>query len=360
MTVKVGFYTIALNEVQFVQRWYDSCKDADYLLIADTGSTDGTVELARELGIHVVDVRVKPWRFEVARNASLAAMPLDLDYCVALDMDEIILPNWRENLQHAKDMRWTRPRYMYTWSWQADGTPGLQYGGDKIHARTGYRWKHPVHEVLMPYPPEYELQGWTKSLEIHHYPDNGKSRSQYMPLLKLAVDEDPHDDRNAFYYARELYYHGRYEEATAEFQRHLALPTALWQPERAASYRYLGRTDAQNAEKWFKEAVATSPGSREPYVDLAKYYYEHSRWLECLAVAKEALKIVDKPLEYLCEADAWGYLPHDLVAIAAYNLKMYDEALEHGRKAAELRPDDGRLAMNLKFYEAGASGGSSS
>jgi hypothetical protein len=45
--MKVAVYTIALNEEAFVQPWYESAKDADYLLIADTSSTDRTVELAK-------------------------------------------------------------------------------------------------------------------------------------------------------------------------------------------------------------------------------------------------------------------------------------------------------------------------
>ena len=79
--MKVAVYTIALNEEQFVERWYNSVKDeADYLLIADTGSTDGTVEKARALGINVVSIWVKPWRFDQGRNASLALVPPDMDY----------------------------------------------------------------------------------------------------------------------------------------------------------------------------------------------------------------------------------------------------------------------------------------
>ena len=35
--MKVAIYTIALNEEQFVEKWYESAKEADYLLIADTG-----------------------------------------------------------------------------------------------------------------------------------------------------------------------------------------------------------------------------------------------------------------------------------------------------------------------------------
>ncbi len=167
--MKVAVYTIALNEEHFVQSWFDSAKDADYLLIADTGSTDKTVEKAKSLGIVCHTISVKPWRFDDARNVSLALIPDDIDYCIALVMDEVLQPGWREELESAHTQKWTRPRYQYTWSWNPDGSPGLVYGGDKIHARHGYRWKHPVHEVITP-DRIAETQGWVK-LEIHHHPD---------------------------------------------------------------------------------------------------------------------------------------------------------------------------------------------
>ena len=49
--MKIAVYTIALNEEKFVERWYESAKDADYLMIADTGSTDKTKRIAKKLGI---------------------------------------------------------------------------------------------------------------------------------------------------------------------------------------------------------------------------------------------------------------------------------------------------------------------
>jgi len=73
--MKVAVYSIALNEEKFVQRWYESAKEADYLFIADTGSSDKTVEIARGLGIVCHIISVKPWRFDDARNASLALLP---------------------------------------------------------------------------------------------------------------------------------------------------------------------------------------------------------------------------------------------------------------------------------------------
>ena len=356
--MKVAIYTIALNEEQFVEPWYESAKEADYLLIADTGSTDNTVSLALERGINVTTAVIKPWRFDMARNAALAALPADIDYCIALDMDEVLLPGWREELEKAHEQGWTRPRYQYTWNWEEDGSPGLTYGGDKIHTRVGYRWKHPVHEVAVSYGGFEEIQGWV-GLEIHHHADNTKPRSQYFPLLKMAVDEDPYDDRNAFYYARELYFHGMYEEATKEFKRHLSLPRALWPPERAASMRYLGKMNESESEYWFNEAITQAPGRREPWVDLAKHYYNNQNWEKCYESSKTALAIEEKPLEYLCEAESWGAAPYDYAAISAYKIGRHDEAVTYGSAAVTLQPAEQRLRNNLEYYKEAASQSSS-
>lgn len=348
--MKIAVYTIALNEEQFVEKWYNSAKEADYLLIADTGSTDGTIALAKSLGINVVSISIKPWRFDDARNASLAYIPNDIDYCIALDMDEVLVEGWRKGLE-AVPKQTTRPRYKYTWNWNEDGTPGLQYGGDKIHSRHGYRWKHPVHEVMNT-DRIVEIQNWI-DLEIHHHADNTKPRSQYMPLLAQSVKEDPLDDRNAFYYARELFFYGEFEQSIKEFERHLSLPRAVWKPERAASMRYIAKMSTGNEkEEWLKKAASEAPDRREAYVDLAELYYSAQSWGPCLDAAENALDIVEKPLEYLCEEYAWGSAPWDYAAIAAYNLGKTEEALEYGMKAVELNPTDERLQRNLMFYKS--------
>jgi glycosyltransferase involved in cell wall biosynthesis len=348
--MKVAVYTIALNEEQFIEQWYESAKEADYLLIADTGSTDNTVALAKSLGINVVEISIKPWRFDDARNASLASIPNDIDYCIALDMDEVLIEGWRKHLE-AVPTQTTRPRYKYTWNWNADGTPGLQYGGDKIHSRHGYRWKHPVHETMIT-DRIVQVEHWT-DLEIHHHADNTKPRSQYLPLLAQSVVEDPSDDRNAFYYARELFFYGQYQKSVEEFKRHLTLPKAVWKPERAASMRYIAKMDDEfeTSEWWLKQAIAEAPDRREAYVEMAKLCYENKLWSECLDAAERAIAITEKPLEYLCEEFAWGFAPYDYAAIAAYNLGFTDVALEYGMKAVELNPTDERLQRNIMFYK---------
>jgi glycosyltransferase involved in cell wall biosynthesis len=347
--VKIAVYTIALNEEQFVERWTESAKDADYLYILDTGSTDNTVSKARELGVTVNVASVKPWRFDDARNVSLSLLPDDADICIALDMDEVLVPGWRTELEKINSET-TRPRYQYTWSWGEDGAPGLQYGGDKIHSRHGYRWKHPVHEVITADRIE-EIQEWI-NLEIHHYPDTSKSRGQYFPLLELSTKEDPSDDRNAFYLAREYFFYQRYNEASAEFRRHLSLPKAVWAPERAASMRYLAKIEIENTREWLEKAIAEDPGRREALVELSQYFYNYGDWQNCYWRALDAIKITEKPLDYLCEEFAWSELPYDLAAISAHNLGFKEEAIKYGEIASQLSPSDTRLSNNLNFYKA--------
>ena len=41
---KIAVYAICKNESAFVKRFYDSVKDADYIVVLDTGSEDETYE----------------------------------------------------------------------------------------------------------------------------------------------------------------------------------------------------------------------------------------------------------------------------------------------------------------------------
>lgn len=340
--MKIAVYTITKNEEQFIKRWADSCAEADYRLIVDTGSTDDTVAVAQENGCAVGSIIIRPWRFDDARNAALALLPEDIDYCIALDADEILMPGWRQELEKVPSFV-TRPRYKYVWSWNDDGTEGLTYSGDKIHARKNYRWKHPVHEVII--CTDKEEQGWT-NLEIHHHPDQSKSRSQYLPLLELSVREEPNDDRNLFYLGRELMFNGRNAEAEVHLRRHLELST--WRAERATCMRYLGRVTGDK-EHWLLRACAEAPDRREPWVDLAQFYYDQKRWEQSFAACSRALSIQTKPLEYLCEAEAWGSLPHDLASIAAWNIGLRNIARVESEKALALNPRDQRLRNNTSL-----------
>lgn len=146
--MKIVVYAICKNEAQFVSRWIKSMSEADQIVVLDTGSTDDTVQRLRALGAQVTVETICPWRFDVARNRSLELVDPDADICVCTDLDEVFHPGWRKALESAWIPGTTQATYRYTWSFRPDGGEGVVFWYEKIHARHGYRWIHPVHEVL--------------------------------------------------------------------------------------------------------------------------------------------------------------------------------------------------------------------
>ena len=233
---------------------------------------------------------------------------------------------------------------------------------EKIHARRGYRWTHPVHEVL-----EWVGEGKpgpavrAEGVQLDHHPDPNKSRGQYLPLLELSVAEDPEDDRNVHYLGREYMFHGRWDDCIATLQRHLAMPRAVWRDERCASMRFIARSYAQKgqvdlARDWYLRAVAEAPHLREPYVDLAMLLYQQEQWEGVLYFTDCALAIRERPRTYICEAEPWGSLPHDLRCMAFYHTGRKEQALEEARLALTLEPGNQRLQGNVTLLEQETAG----
>lgn len=349
--MKVAVYGIAKNEADHVKAWASSARDADIVLLLDTGSTDRTAKRARKAGVVVHKSSAETFRFDTARNEALALLPDDIDVCISLDLDEVLVPGWRTALEAAYDSETTRWRYEYTWSWTEAGLPDLVYHGDKIHRRHGCHWRLPVHEILTFDGDERET--FVPGLCIEHHPDATKPRN-YLPLLELSALESPNDTRTAHYLAREYMFAGQNQRAIEWFARHLAMPGA-WAPERAASARYLWRL-TQNTD-WLVIATKIAPERREAWVDLAAVRYAEEDWHGLLDASINGLKVEEMPLEYLTEADAWGPALHDYAGIAAWNLGLRYEALGHGLAAEKLNPADPRLAANARMYEETMPGG---
>lgn len=348
--MKIAVYAIAKDEERHVDRWAESSAEADVRLVVDTGSSDATIARARSQGVKVHSREVYPWRFDTARNIALAMLPEDVDLCVTLDLDEVLLPGWRDALE-ALSPKTTRPRYRYIFSRNPDGSEAFTYAGHSAHARHGYRWSGAIHEIVGP-DGVPEVEEWCE-MTIEHKPDPGKSRGQYLEMLAAAVKDDPSSSRYAFYYGRELMFRGMNSEAVAELVRYLDLPASA--PERATALRYLAAMVETGREAFLLRACAEAPERREPWVDLALHYYREGAWEGCLHASSRALAITERPLAYFCEPYAWGPIPHDLAALSCHHLGMGARAVEHGEAAVAIDPQDPRLSANLTYYRDGAS-----
>lgn len=344
--MRIAVYTIARDEEPQVERFLESVSDADLVSVTDTGSSDGTVDALRAGGAQVQEVSVRPFRFDVARNASLALLPDDVDVCVALDLDEVLDPGWRADLEAGWEGA-TRGRYRYVFNRRPDGSDGWTYWGDKIHARHGYRWVYPCHEILVP-DRIVESTAWL-DLTVRHLRDAGRDRSQYHEQLVLSRDESPHDPIPSYYLARYLWAHERWAEAEPALLAHLDRADAI---NRGETLRMLGDVcdrlgRADEALQWWRRAVAEQPDVRETWLSLAEAAADRADWSACWAAATTALSIDARPGMSRSPV-AWGERPHVLAGRAAEHLGLGEKAWSHAMAAAEAAPDDASIAATVE------------
>lgn len=352
---KVCVYAISKNEEKFVKRWYESVKEADGIFVLDTGSTDNTVNLLKELGVNVIVKEIKPWRFDVARNESLKLVPKDYDICLCIDIDEVISPGWKDKVIELFKDNVNHLRYIYNWSHDKNNKPLVSFYYEKIHSRNNFKWINPVHEVLE-FTGKKEVFETTDEIVVDHYPDNTKSRSSYLPLLELSVKENPYNDRNVHYLGREYMFHKKYNAAIDTLIYHLSLKNATWKDERCASMRFIARcykylNRYEEARMWLDKAIKEATYLRDPLIERALLEYELNNYIDVKKYCLLALNIKTHTKSYINEPFSFDYTVYDLLSISNYYLGNIDDALKWINIAIKMDPDNKRLLDNKKIIE---------
>ncbi len=351
---KVAVYAISKNEEKFVERWVNSMNEADYIYVLDTGSSDNTVKMLKELNVNVSEKKIEPFRFDVARNLSLDLVDNDVDICVCTDLDEVFVKGWRENLEKMWDENTTRIAYNYNWYIEND-IPKVNFYTEKIHSRFDYKWTHPVHEILEYIGSKKEIKKVTDDITLNHFPDIKKSRKSYLKLLELSVKENPLDDRNMHYLGREYMYHKMWNKSIDTLIKHLKLETAKWKDERCASMRFISRdyinlNRIDEARMWVDKAIKEAPYLRDPYVEKALLEYSQDNFKEVKECCLNALKIKTHQKTYINEVFSWDHTIYDLLSICYFYEKDFEEALKYINIALKLSPDNNRLIKNKELF----------
>lgn len=349
--MKVAVYTIALNEAAHAERWANSATDADYRIVVDTGSTDDTVERLTKAGVTVHRIAIRPWRFDDARNAAMALIPVDVDICCSMDMDRFLEPGWRPKLEAA----WTADTtalYCRTVYRSKPDDPTILRGWPtkNFHSRWGYRFKRPVHETLV-FTGDKEVSRECLDIVMCEVQDHGKeTRRQYLPLMELAHKEEPEDAQICFWLGREYMWADRRDEAGAILQCYLSLPTATWGEERSEAMRHLARVQPDKKMSWLDKARIEAPHRREIWLDLAEELHGQSDWLNLFWACANGIEKTHRTNSYLDDSHCWGFRLFDLGAIGAWHVNVMDKAVDWGQKAVELDPGNQRLRTNLDYF----------
>jgi len=306
---RIAVYAIYKDEEQFVQRFLESVQDADEIILCDTGSEDDTNEIIKQynntyphINLKTYSICVSPWRFDDARNTCLSLVNPDIDICISLDVDEYLMDGWKQHLIDNWESECTRYYHKFKTIWAEDNVS--EHWHERIHARTGYTWKLPVHEILE-YTGEEKVK-WLPEFWILHEPDQNKIRSSYLPLLEQSVQERKDIWKSWAFLAIEYLAVERYDDAMN------ALDKALGLQDSDKSYLYNMKHLVYKANNQvdlalisLDNAILQMPDRREPYFIKAQYLHELGRNMEAYFYFKQGQKITNKTIDYHYEPAAW-------------------------------------------------------
>jgi GT2 family glycosyltransferase len=140
---------LTLNEAHNIDDCIKSLRWADRIIVFDSHSQDGTVDVARQAGVEVLQSKFE--NYAQQRNAALAA--IETDWVFFVDADERGTVQLRDEIRHVinqcPEMGWYVPRHNYIFGKLTRHTgwyPDYQLRLFK-HGQT--RYERPVHEVAV-------------------------------------------------------------------------------------------------------------------------------------------------------------------------------------------------------------------
>ena len=364
---KVCIYAICKNEANNAREWYESVKDADYVVVLDTGSHDGTPDILREMGCFVEETVLRPFRFDEARNGALdlALAHTDANIFFAMDFDERLQSGWKEFLVSEWDPKiHTRASYDLYLGMKAVMPSNRNW----IHDRC-WKWKYPVHEVMVRRDPPCEVwYGYDEQLDMHgkvvlrHLDmDNLKpNHKQYLDLMRLRYAEEG-DQESAAYLARELMYRNMPDEALMrepEFLRiGLSGNPGAWVCL-CLAWAHEAKDDIDGAMALLFRAYLMDPGNRTAPADLVRHLSNKGFNELALVFLEEVYRTASEySPDYLFvdNQDVWKWRLDDWRGVCLARCDRWSEALEWYRKALSGCPEDGwertHVLNNIDYAE---------
>lgn len=293
---------IAKNEAKFIARCIKSLAGLDQVIVHDTGSTDGTQDIARSLGADVSETRIEPFHFAQARNQAM--MRAKGRWILSIDADEVLREGSLPSLfEGAKNI--TISAYQISYENRAQEGGSIMLNPRTVFFQKGrWTWKYRVHERLSPLFPPIRLASLPGCVIEHHPdPDKTERRRQNLELLKLCVKEDPEYIYASRQLGLEYILREDWASAVPHLEAHVRHPVdpADAPLERVASRMHLGRCLArlgkfEMAMTTFEVAALEAPERREPLYWAATEFLRAGQPWVALPLLGRCLEIPPKPM----------------------------------------------------------------
>ena len=357
MPVTLSLAMIVRDEAPRIERVLAAAREVcEEMIVVDTGSTDGTPELASRMGAVVSSFE---WvdDFAAARNASFERC--SGDWILVLDADDLLPPETIQLLHSLKanvlDDQLDVILGTYEYLFDETGRCTASYARERLYRRQAQlRWQYPVHESV-----RYEASraAILTELRVVHRSDNADrpaKRERNKRIIEQALAAGDESAQLLFYQAIMLFDAEQWLESYRAFEEFIArYPTTFFPYDALIRLAYcasrLGGTPdlhPEAAARWARRAVALDPERAEGYMRLAQYHIDRQEWALAIPLIEVALSKPRTTSSFLFDRD-YTWAPWDQLAVCHAMLGHYHRAMECGLKAIRFGNERERIKANL-------------
>lgn len=281
--MKLSACLIVKNEKDHINDVLSSLAGVDEIVVVDTGSSDETVELARNFTENVYTDYVWADDFAAARNHALAKCTGD--WVLSIDADEVLQEGGIEKIR--KIIESATPEQMhFSVEMTAKGSD-QKHNLPRIMRNDGsVNWIGAAHETLTPVQRNLTDVVITYGYSTAHALDPDRM----LRILAKRVNGPSGTPRDLYYYAREFWYRKDYVQAARLFNEYVMIAT--WHPEKADALLYLARCyfilqRGNDARRECMEAILLNPDFKEALLFMAELHFEpwKHKWEKLAAAA---------------------------------------------------------------------------
>jgi glycosyltransferase involved in cell wall biosynthesis len=343
----------------------------DEWVIVDTGSTDNTVEIAKNLGATVYNF---DWinDFSAARN--FAFSKVKTDFVFWMDGDDRL--NNKESLIDFRDNSLKYFDYVlakYNYALDKNGKPIVSFARERImRMSTNPRWEYFVHEGVKP-PPGVRIHYCTNWAIDHHRTDEDmkKDKARNLNIFEVKRKEGKLDGRLTFYYGKELFENNQPGAAIPILLESIGMPIEAH--DRILALQYACYSIQQETEKLLPEhrpeklqqainlatqALMLAPNRAEFHAIIGDCNLKLGRLAEALpsyGACKHCLGVAQPSDAFAGPIHSFAPLykeyPRIQIAKIYFHLGRTDEAIKEIKECIELCPENEEARKVLAEFE---------
>jgi len=341
---------IVKNEQPVIARCLSCVKKfADEIIVVDTGSTDATAEVAKKFTDKIYSYE---WEDDFASARNFALGKASCEYVMWLDADDVVSDENADKIKNlVENQSFDMAFLQYAVAFDGE-VPTYVYYRERIFKRCkNYRFEGAVHEAVSPQGKIIysDAQIWHKKL------GSGEPLRNLRILQKRIALGICLNEREKFYYGRELLFNGMYRESIAVLEDFLN--GNGWVENKIEAcinlYRaYLGIGDEKKAISALFGSFAFDIPRGEACCILGDYFARQNLvncaiyWYQSALSGANNLKNGG-----FVNLDYCGFIPNIQLCVLYDRFGDKIKANEYNEAAGKIKPHDKNYLANKQYFQ---------